>query len=147
RAPRIAAIVLAAGMSTRMGTNKLLADWSGQPLIRSTVEAVLKTEARPVIVVTGHQGSKIEAALQGLNVTFVSNPDYAQGLSTSLKAGLRSVPESSDGAIVLLGDMPRIATSAIDRMIAAFSPADGRAIVIAAHEGKRGNPVLLARQF
>jgi molybdenum cofactor cytidylyltransferase len=147
RAPRIAAIVLAAGMSTRMGTNKLLADWSGRPLIRSAVEAVLKSEARPVIVVTGHQEAKIEAALQGLNVTFVSNPDYTQGLSTSLKTGLRAVPESSDGAIVLLGDMPRISTSAIDRMIAAFSPADGRAIVVAAHEGKRGNPVLLARQF
>jgi molybdenum cofactor cytidylyltransferase len=147
RAPRIAGIVLAAGLSTRMGTNKLLADWRGKPLIRSTVEATLKSEARPVIVVTGHQAGKIESALQGLPVTFAPNPDYADGLSTSLKAGLRAVPANCDGALVLLGDMPRIAPSLVDRMIAAFSPADGRAICIAVHEHKRGNPVLWARRF
>jgi molybdenum cofactor cytidylyltransferase len=147
RAPRIAAIVLAAGQSTRMGTNKLLADWRGKPLLRWTVEAALKAETRPVIVVTGHQANKIEAALQGLAVTFVSNPDYADGLSTSLKAGLRAVPPNCDGALVLLGDMPKIAPALIDRMIAAFSPQDGRAICVAVHEGTRGNPVLWARQF
>ncbi len=147
RAPRIAAIVLAAGLSTRMGANKLLADWRGKPLLRSTVEAALKSQARPVIVVTGHQAAKVEAALHGLPVTFAHNSEYAEGLSTSVKAGLRAVPANCDGALVLLGDMPRIALALIDRMIAAFSPADGRTICVATHEGKRGNPVLWARQF
>jgi molybdenum cofactor cytidylyltransferase len=68
-------------------------------------------------------------------------------LSTSVKAGLRAVPTDCDGAIVVLGDMPRITPSLIDRMIAAFSPEDGRSVVVAVHEGKRGNPVLWARQF
>jgi molybdenum cofactor cytidylyltransferase len=79
-------------------------------------------------------------------VRLAPNPHYAEGLSTSLRAGLRALPEC-DGAIVLLGDMPEIAPALIDRMIAAFSPEDGRAIVLATRHGKRGNPVLWARRF
>jgi molybdenum cofactor cytidylyltransferase len=100
-----------------------------------------------VIVVIGHEGAKIETALKGLDVHLVRNPDYALGLSASLKAGIRAVPASCDGAIVLLGDMPEISTSLIDRMIAAFSPPDGRSICVAAHEHRRGNPVLWSRRF
>lgn len=147
RAPRIAALVLAAGLSSRMGANKLLAEWRGKPLLRWTVEATLKSEARPVIVVTGHESAKIEAALAGLDVRFVRNPDYASGLSASLKAGVRAAPNDCDGVLVLLGDMPEVEPALIDRMIAAFSPADGRAICVAQHNNKRGNPVLWARAF
>jgi molybdenum cofactor cytidylyltransferase len=147
RAPRIAALVLAAGRSTRMGSNKLLAEWHGKPLLRSTVEAVLKSGARPVIVITGHESAKTEAALSGLDVRFVHNPDYAQGLSTSLKCAIRAVPASADGALVLLGDMPEIAPALLDRMIAAFSPQDNRAIVAAIHGPVRGNPVLWSKAF
>jgi molybdenum cofactor cytidylyltransferase len=68
-------------------------------------------------------------------------------LSASLKAGIRAAPANSDGAIVLLGDMPEIAAPLIDRMIAAFSPPDGRSICVAVHEHRRGNPVLWARSF
>ena len=147
RASRIAALVLAAGLSSRMGTNKLLADWRGRPLLRWSVEAALKSEARPVIVVTGHESAKVEAALAGLDVRFVSNPDYAEGLSTSLQVGINSVPQECDGALVLLGDMPQIEAALIDRMIAAFSPADGRSICIAMAGEARGNPVLWAKEF
>ena len=145
RAPRIAAIVLAAGLSSRMGSNKLLAEWRGKPLLRWTVESALASEARPVIVVTGHESAKIEAALKGLDVKIVHNLRYAAGLSASLKAGIRAVPGNCDGAIVLLGDMPEIGASLIDRMVAAFSPADNRSICVAVHEQKRGNPVLWSR--
>ena len=147
RAPRIAAVVLAAGQSSRMGSNKLLAEWRGKSLLRWTVESALASEASPVIVVTGHESAKVEAALKGLDVRIVHNLHYASGLSASLKAGIRAVPANSDGAIVLLGDMPEIAPALIDRMIAAFSPADGRSICVAVHEHRRGNPVLWARRF
>jgi molybdenum cofactor cytidylyltransferase len=147
RAPRIAAVVLAAGLSSRMGSNKLLAEWRGKPLVRWTAESALASEAKPVIVVTGHEAARIEAALKGLDVRVVHNPDYASGLSASLKSGIRAVPTSCDGAIVLLGDMPEINSDLIDRMIAAFSPADGRSICTAAHEHRRGNPVLWSRVY
>jgi molybdenum cofactor cytidylyltransferase len=147
RAPRIAAVVLAAGLSSRMGSNKLLAEWRGKPLLTWTVESALASEARPVIIVTGHESAKVEAALKGLDVRIVHNLHYAAGLSASLKAGIRAVPANCDGAIVLLGDMPEIAASLIDRMIAAFSPADNRSICVAVHEHRRGNPVLWARRF
>jgi len=147
RAPRIAAVVLAAGLSSRMGSNKLLAEWRGKPLVRWTVESALASEAKPVIVVTGHESAKIEAALKGLDVRVVHNLHYAAGLSASLKTGIRAAPAGIDGAIVLLGDMPEISASLINRMIAAFSPADGRSICVAVHEHKRGNPVLWAQRF
>src|SRR5262249_20768982 len=89
RKPRIAAIVLAAGRSSRMGTlNKLLISVDGRPMVRHAVDQALAADLAPVIVVTGHQHERVEAALAGLYVTVVNNPDYAEGLSTSLKAGL-----------------------------------------------------------
>jgi molybdenum cofactor cytidylyltransferase len=147
RAPRVAAIVLAAGLSSRMGQNKLLAEVKGEPLIRRTVEAVRRAHVDPLIVVTGHDADKLKSALAGIEVRFVSNPDYSEGLSTSLRAGLKAVPVEADAALVLLGDMPEISTTLLDHMIAAFSPEDGRSICVATSEGKRGNPVLWARRF
>ena len=75
----------------------------------------------PVLVVTGHQEADVRAALAGLEVTFVHNPDYAKGLSSSLKAGIGAVPEAAGGALVLLGDMPQITAAHLDRLIAAFA--------------------------
>jgi len=147
RAPRIAAIVLAAGLSSRMGRNKLLVELNGKPLLRHAVEAAAKSSADPVIVVIGNEGDKVAAALAGLMVETVVNPDYAEGLSTSLKAGIAALPADCDGALVLLGDMPGVTSALLDRMIAAFSPGDDRDIVVATHGGKRGNPVLWARRF
>jgi molybdenum cofactor cytidylyltransferase len=140
---RIAAIVLAAGRSTRMGAaNKLVADVGGRPMVRHAVEAALASHARAVLVVTGHQADDVRAALAGLDVTFVTNPDFAEGLSTSLKAGVRAVPADATGAVVLLGDMPRINAAHLDTLIAACASPAGAAIVVPVHEGQRGNPVL-----
>ena len=147
-APRIAAIVLAAGRSTRMGSNKLLADFRGKPLVRHTVETVFASGARPIIVVTGHQGDEVRAALEGLDVTFVENPDYAKGLSTSLKAGIAALSGDAGGAVVALGDMPLVKPATIDRLIAAYNPVENRTIIVPVHGGERGNPVLWgARHF
>ncbi|MGZ5881370.1 MAG: NTP transferase domain-containing protein [Xanthobacteraceae bacterium] len=145
---RVAAVVLAAGRSTRMGgPNKLLAEIGHRPLVRIAVEEALASRARPVIVVTGHQREEIETALAGLPVRFVHNPDFADGLGTSVKAGIAAVPADADGAILCLGDMPQVDASLIDRLIAAFDPDRGALVVMPTFEGRRGNPVLWSRRF
>ena len=144
----VAGLVLAAGRSTRMGgPNKLLEEINGRPLVRHVAEHVLASRAKPVIVVTGHQKERVERALAGLPVTFVHNPDFAEGLSTSLKTGIAAVPPAADGAIVCLGDMPQVSAALIDSLIAAFDPERGALVVIPTIEGKRGNPVLWSRRF
>ncbi len=145
---RLAAVVLAAGRSTRMGgPNKLLAEIRGRPLVRIVVEEALASHAKPVIVVVGHQRGEVEKALAGLPVQFVHNPDFAQGLGTSLKAGIAAVPAEADGAIVCLADMPQVDASLLNRLIAAFDPDRGALIVMPTVEGRRGNPVLWSRRF
>lgn len=148
RAPHIASIVLAGGRSTRYGSrNKLLEMLDGAPLVVRAVKAALSSRASPVIVVTGHEAEAVERALDGLDVRIVHNPDFKEGLSTSLKAGIAALPQDVDGAIVSLGDMPRIEARHLDRLISAFSPKEGRGIVVPVHLGKRGNPVLFARAY
>jgi molybdenum cofactor cytidylyltransferase len=145
---RVAAIVLAAGRSTRMGgPNKLLAEIGGKALVRIAVEQALASRARPVVVVSGHQRDQVEAALKGLAVKLVHNPDYAEGLSTSLKAGIAALPADADGAIVCLGDMPQVDAALIDRLIAAFDPEKGALVAVPTIAGKRGNPVVWSRRF
>jgi molybdenum cofactor cytidylyltransferase len=145
---RVAALVLAAGRSTRMGAvNKLIAEIGGKPLVRIAAEQALASQAKPVIVVTGHQREKVEAALADLPVRFVHNPNYAEGLGTSLKAGIAAVPEDVDGAVVCLGDMPHVDAALIDKLIAAFDPERGAFVVVPSIEGRRGNPVLWSRRF
>ncbi|MCW5730185.1 MAG: molybdopterin-binding/glycosyltransferase family 2 protein [Alphaproteobacteria bacterium] len=147
RAPRIAAIVLAAGQSRRMGTNKLLEQLDGQPMIRRVVDAVLQSQARPVVVVTGNQADEVRTLLRGRPVALIHNQDFAQGLSSSLRRGLSAIPSDCDGVMICLGDMPRVSARHIDRLIAAFNPTEGRAICVPTWNGKRGNPVLFAAMF
>ncbi len=145
---KVAALVLAAGRSTRMGgPNKLLEQVGGKPLVRIAVEQALASRASPVIVVTGHQRERVEQALAGLPLQFVHNPDFAEGLSTSLRTGIAAVPAAADAAIVCLGDMPHVTGKLIDRLIAAFDPARGALVVVPTIAGKRGNPVVWSRRF
>jgi molybdenum cofactor cytidylyltransferase len=146
-APRVAAVIMAAGLSSRMGHNKLVAEINGKPLVRHTVDAALESGARPVIVVTGSEAESVDEALAGTPVTMVRNLDYRKGLSTSLIAGINAVPDDCDGAVVLLGDMPDVTAHTIDRLVAAFDPEEDRSICVATREGKRGNPVLWSREF
>ena len=148
RAPRIAAVVLAAGLSRRMGTlNKLTIDIEGKPMLRRVVEAVVGSQASPVIIVTGHEREQTEGALAGLSVATVFNPDYAAGLSTSLKRGLAALPADIEGAVICLGDMPLVTAGDIDRLLGAFNPVEGRSIVVPTRRGKRGNPVVIGKAF
>jgi molybdenum cofactor cytidylyltransferase len=149
RAHGVAAVILAAGLSTRMGPrNKLLVrDASGQAMVARVADAVLASRARPVSVVLGHQSTEVRQALAGRDVRFVEAVDYAQGLSASLRAGLASVPADAAAVLVCLGDMPLVSTAEIDRLLAAYDPNEGRLIVVPTHRGKRGNPVLWDRRF
>lgn len=148
QAPKVAAIVLAAGRSSRMGpANKLLTEVEGVPMVRRATDAALASQARPVIVVTGNEQGKVQAALRGCRVTFIHNPRFADGMSTSLQAGLAALPNSVEGVLVCLGDMPLVTGATLDRLIATFSPLEGRAICVPTWNGKRGNPVLWDRRF
>jgi molybdenum cofactor cytidylyltransferase len=139
---RVVAIVLAAGKSTRMGLNKMLADFKGVPMVRATVSRVLQSSVDDVVVVTGHEQVGVEAALAGLNVRFIHNPYFADGLSTSLRQGLKAAAENAHAVVVCLADMPLIEPGVIDRLIAAFNPTENRTIVVPTHKGQFGNPVL-----
>ena len=149
RAPAVAAIVLAAGLSSRMAPrHKLLVpDAAGVPMVARVVDAVLASRARPVLVVTGHRAAEVQAALAGRPVQFVTAADHADGLSASLRAGLASAPAASTAALVVLGDMPLVTPAAIDRLIETYDPEEGRTIVVPTHDGELGNPVLWDRRF
>ncbi|MFN0251997.1 MAG: NTP transferase domain-containing protein [Kofleriaceae bacterium] len=143
---RIAAVVLAAGRSSRMGDNKLLVELDGQPLVRHAVMAALASRARPVVVVTGNEADRVRGALLDLDVRFVHNPDFATGMASSLRAGIATVGDAA-GALVCLGDMPRVTAAHLDALVAAFDAAqDDGAIVVPTCERKRGNPVLWGRR-
>ena len=147
-ADKVAAIILAAGQSRRMGgPNKLLARFDDKPLVRLMAERALASKAEPVIVVTGYRGEEVAAALGGLAIRIVHNPDYAGGLATSLRAGLAQASADVRGALILLADMPGITPAIIDRLIDAFRVRRNPAIVLPTVEGKRGNPVLWSRDF
>jgi molybdenum cofactor cytidylyltransferase len=140
---RAAAIVLAAGRSSRMvGANKLLEQIGREPIVRRVVGIALASGADPVIVVTGFDAARITEALHDLKVNIVHNPAFEEGLSTSLRAGLLALPPASDGSLVLLGDMPEIETSDLEALMAAFSVKGRQAICVPVHDGRRGNPVL-----
>ncbi len=146
--PRIAAMVLAAGQSRRMGrTNKLLAPLEGVPMVVRAVDAALASRARPVVVITGHEAERVRAALGERPAQIVHNSAFARGISTSLLKGLSVLPQDVDGALICLGDMPRIGAGLLNRLIDGFDPDEGRAIGVPTFEGKRGNPVLFAARF
>ena len=145
----VAAIVLAAGRSTRMGgPNKLLAELDGKKLVRIVAEQALASKATEVIVVTGHQADLVEQALAGLKVKFVRNPDFAGGLASSVKAGIAR----GAGQCRRRAGLPRRHAAdhqrdLIDRLIEAFAPDRGHLIAVPVSDGRRGNPVLWSRRF
>ena len=104
-------------------------------------------QARPILVVTGHQAEQVQHALGGRPVRYVHAADYAEGLSASLKAGIAAVPEECAAALVCLGDMPLVTGRMIDRLLGTYDPDEGRLIVLPTFRGKQGNPMLWDRRF
>ena len=150
RAPvgrRLAALVLAAGSSRRMGgDNKLLLPVGGIPLVRRAVNAALASRCTSVLVVTGFAADEVQACIAGLDVKFAHNPEHPTGMASSLRCGLAALDADADAVIVLLADMPGIHGGHIDRLIAAFDPQQPK-IVVPMKDGRRGNPVLWPRSF
>jgi molybdenum cofactor cytidylyltransferase len=145
--PAVAAVILAAGRGARYGggQNKLLAEIDGEPLLRRVASSALESRVCATIVVTGHARGAVEAALAPLPVRFVHNPNFATGLSSSLRAGVSAV--EADAALIILGDMPGVSSGVINALIAAFDQAPECAAIAPSCSGRRGNPVLLSRKI
>ena len=147
-APDIAAVVLAAGASRRMGKdNKLVAMIDGKPMVAHAVDAAIMAGLSPIVVVTGHEPDAVRQALGDRDVDYVHNPDFAEGLSSSLKAGIRALPKDVGGAVVCLGDMPHISSRHLKKLVAAYDPEEGRKIIVPTQLGKRGNPILWSSEY
>jgi molybdenum cofactor cytidylyltransferase len=145
---KIAAIVLAAGRSSRMAPrNKLLEMIDGEQMVRRVARAALASGAHPVVAVTGYDAGLVADALRGLDVTVVDNSCWTEGLSTSLRAGLRVLPKNIDGALICLGDMPGIDASVLEALMAAFAAKGQDAICVPVRNAQRGNPVLWGAQY
>ncbi len=144
--PSVAAIVLAAGSSSRLGQPKQLLPVDGQPLLARTLDAVRFSSLEPRIVVLGGAEDAIRASVRLAGFDIVSNPDFEQGQATSLVAGIRALPEDVDGAIVLLGDQPLVEPWLLDKLVKAFVPGRHAAVRPRYADGP-GNPVLLAREL
>ncbi|HLZ63951.1 MAG TPA: nucleotidyltransferase family protein [Ktedonosporobacter sp.] len=152
--PSTAAIILAAGSSSRIGAgrHKLLLPLGGRPVLAHVVEATLASQARPIIIVLGHQADQVRAVLGTLAahpaITLVENRNYLEGMSSSIQVGLQALMDTNttalyrtDSALILLGDQPLMTTEIIDRLIASRH-ITGKRIITPLYQGRRGNPVL-----
>ena len=145
--PRVGAVVLAAGRSSRMGANKLIEVLEGVPLVARVVDTALEAGATPVVVVTGHQREAVEGALGDRPVERAHNPRWEEGMGTSLAVGIRALEGRVDGVLVCLGDMPRVAADGLRSLLSAFRSGEAAAAWVPVHGGKRGNPVLWAASW
>ncbi|NUO84386.1 nucleotidyltransferase family protein [candidate division KSB1 bacterium] len=139
----VSALVLAAGKSSRIpGRQKLLLPLGNKPVLAHAVDNLLQSCVSEVIVVVGHGAEEIRAALGARPVRFVFNSDYAQGLSTSIKAGLAALSNGTQGVLFALGDMPLVEARDLDVLIADFARVPHATIAVPVFHGRRGNPVL-----
>jgi molybdenum cofactor cytidylyltransferase len=138
-------VVLAAGVSSRLGTPKQLLVYRGQPLLAVVVQSLLASPVDEVIVVLGHMADQAAKALQGLPVKVVINSDYAGGLSSSVKAGLAAVSDSVRAVLFVLGDQPLVKPETIRILIRQYEICGG--IVAPRFRDRRGNPVLFDRRL
>ena len=150
---KIAAILLAAGSSHRFGEeNKLLSNIEDMPMVARSASALLKATPplRPIIVVTGYEQERMRHVLDRMfgeesNITFTHNPDYASGIASSVHAGLRSLPDDIDGAVVALADMPWVESRHIGKLLKAFENKESICVPMVGR--RRGNPTLWGASY
>jgi molybdenum cofactor cytidylyltransferase len=145
----ITAIVPAAGLSSRMGRNKLLMRFGEKSLIEHAVDTLMASDVTEIVVVLGHEANEVRSRIEGKQVHFVENPDYRKGLSTSVRAGLGAVPKGADAIMIYLADQPLLEPDEINRLIQAFTDAKraGKSIVVPFFGDRRGNPVILDASY
>jgi molybdenum cofactor cytidylyltransferase len=145
---KVAGIILAAGQSKRMGkVNKLLTEYKGKTFIRRVADSALSANLDEVIVVIGNDADRIKAELSGLSVTFVHNQNFAEGISSSLKAGVEALGSDIDAALVMLADMPLITKDTVRKIVSSYCCEPQSRIIIPYCKGQRGNPVLWPRNY
>lgn len=142
----VCAIVLAAGESHRMGQQKLLLPYGGKPVIRHVVDEVVAAGATRTIVVTGFDHERIIDALTDTPAEFTRNTEFAQGMLSSVRCGLRHATNNSRGYMIALGDQPSITASVVQAVLAAFA-ARLSAIVVPSHNGRQGHPIIIPSRF
>ena len=142
----ICAVVLAAGLSSRMGVQKLLLPFGGKTVIGHIVDQLFASTIGEVHVVVGHQAERISAELSARAVTIVNNPNYKSGMLSSVRRGIQSLPEECRAVMVVLGDQPSITTELINKMLKSFAATE-KSILVPLYEGRRGHPVLFSRQY
>ena len=147
--PAVYGVLLAAGTSRRFGgDNKLLIEIDGTPLVRRVAERLLASRVAGVIVVTGFDAERIGEALSGLDIQFAENPDFADGLASSLRRGVAALPEAATGAMIVLADMPGLTPTLADRLLEAFAQAGGTRIVYPVDaRARQGNPVIWPARY
>lgn len=146
----IAAIIPAAGLSSRMGGQviKPLLPWRHHTVIEEIITTLLTAGLSQIVVVTGHQHQALEAALASCPVRCLFNPNYASGeMLSSLQVGLQALPAGCSGALVALADQPQMQVSVVQKMLKAFAESDNQAIVIPSYQMRRGHPVVLPRRL
>ncbi|MEO0362159.1 MAG: NTP transferase domain-containing protein [Pseudomonadota bacterium] len=149
RRPLVSALLLAAGSSSRMrGADKLLEEVDGAPLLRRSAETLIASRADEVVAVLRPGDDARRAALSGLALRIVENPMAAEGMGASIRAGMAAIAPEAEAALIALADMPELAPSHVDALLAAYDAEEGREIVRAATaDGTPGNPVLFGRRF
>jgi len=141
RSGRVAGVLLAAGSSRRMGSNKLLLSFEGETLLRRSARRAAAAGLSPVVVVLGHEADRAAAELAGLSLVVVVNPDHARGMNGSIRAGVRAVPEDAAAAVILLADMPLVTPAMVGRVVERYR--EGGARIVAATYGDVAAPPLL----
>jgi molybdenum cofactor cytidylyltransferase len=142
----VAGVILAAGTSSRMGRNKLLLQLGGRSVLRRAVDTALAAGLDPVLVVVGHQREQAEAELRDARCKLVANPDYQDGVNTSLRTGIRAVPEGCPAAVVMLADMPLVTPAMLRTMLEQYR--GGRApLVVSSYDGIDAPPILYDRSL
>ncbi|HEX4840575.1 MAG TPA: nucleotidyltransferase family protein [bacterium] len=142
--PRVAAIILAAGASSRMGRPKLLFTHHGVPLVRRAVETAEGGGCTDVVVVLGANHEQYRPQLQGTPARLLHNPEFSQGMSSSIRVGIEALAQDTQAAIIMLADQPFIDRAVIERLITTYVTAKAR-IVACAYNGVHGAPVLFDR--
>ncbi len=141
---RVSAIVLAAGRSLRMGLPKPLVRVDGQPLLERVLATLAGAQVSEIVIVLGHEASLVKREIRLGNARVVVNPDYLEGMSTSIRTGLHAADPSAAAYLIVLGDQPFVASTTLDALVRAWRRR-GNPIVIPSFRGRRGNPVLVDR--
>ncbi len=142
----ICAVVLAAGLSRRMGVQKLMLPFAGKTVVAHIVDQIIGSAVDEVHIVVGHEGRRVARELSDRRVCIVTNPDFESGMLSSVRCGLAALDQQCRAVLVALGDQPSVTSELIDRMIRSFAETE-KQILVPFHDGRRGHPVLFSADY